>query len=190
MMERGRRTMESSARRNEPNILDEGARVDKARYRPIRLIGLLLILQVIGLGGIGVYQATGVDWDEIVSIDSQGDVSILLDQSGSLSDASLEQAGEVVVFVVLFLPPAFLMLLAGLSFLLLKRRGWLLAAIAQGLSLGICLFFYSELEQSFVYPIMLYCILMVFYLNSHDVRVVFHSRRDPARRNLKARHGS
>lgn len=42
--------MESSARQNEPNILDEGARVDKARYRPIRLIGLLLILQVIGLG--------------------------------------------------------------------------------------------------------------------------------------------
>jgi hypothetical protein len=42
--------MESSARQNEPNIPDEGARVDKTRYRPIRLIGLLLILQVIWLG--------------------------------------------------------------------------------------------------------------------------------------------
>jgi hypothetical protein len=82
-----------------------------------------------------------------------------------------------------------MMLLAGLGFLLLKRRGWLLAAIAQGLSLGVCLWLYAELDPYYVYPIMVYCILMIMYLNSHDVRVVFHSRPGLGKQGLEAPHG-
>jgi len=40
---------------------------------------------------------------------------------------------------------------------------------------------------------MLYCILMILYLNSSVVRVVFHSRREPATtmgRDLEAVHDS
>lgn len=147
-------------------------------YRPVRMIGLLLILQVIGLVAIGAYEVTSVDWEQLDWIELDD-----WDQADPETEATLQQAGEAVVFVVFFLPPAFLMFLAGLGFLLLKRRGWFLAAVAQGLSLAICLFFYSETRPDFVYPIMAYCILMILYLNSRDIRVVFHSRP------VEARHG-
>jgi hypothetical protein len=38
---------------------------------------------------------------------------------------------------------------------------------------------YAELEPVFVYPAMVYCIVMVLYLNSRDVRTVFHPGREP-----------
>jgi small-conductance mechanosensitive channel len=82
------------------------------------------------------------------------------------------QAVEVAVFA-LFVPSAVLTLLSALSFLFLQRRGWLLAAIAQGLSLAVCLWLYSLFQPGYVYPIMAYCILMILYLNSQEVRMVF-----------------
>jgi hypothetical membrane protein len=151
-------------------------------YRPIKVIGLLLILQMIGLAGIGVYESTKVDWDQLVYEQHGSEVTIQTES---------EQVAEAVVFIVFFLPPAVLMFVAGLSLLLLKRRGWLLAAIAQALTLGICLSIYTipELEtQGYIYPIMLYCILMVLYLNSQEVRVVFHSRRGSAKQGAEATH--
>jgi hypothetical protein len=93
------------------------------------------------------------------------------------------QAVEVAAFA-LFAPPAVLTLLSALSFLLLRRRGWLLAAIAQGVSLAVCLWLYSLFQPGYVYPIMAYCILMILYLNSHDVRVAFRPGRDAAKQKL------
>jgi hypothetical protein len=81
------------------------------------------------------------------------------------------------MFVIYFLPPAVLLLLAGLSFVLLRRRGWLLASVAQGVTLLACLFFYPDPRPGFTYPIIAYCILMVLYLNSQGVRAVFQSRK-------------
>ena len=56
--------VDTSAPRNEPDVPAGPARVDKTQYRPIRIIGLLLILQVIGLVGIGVYEFAQVDWEQ------------------------------------------------------------------------------------------------------------------------------
>jgi hypothetical protein len=135
------------------------AEPDKTSYRPIRAIGLLLILEVIGLVALGVYEFTRIDWQRI-----------------NLEDPSREVI-EVAAFA-LFAPPAVLTLLSGLSFLLLRRRGWLLAAIAQGLSLAVCLWLYTLFQPGYVYPVMAYCIPMILYLNSHDVRVVFRRGRE------------
>jgi hypothetical protein len=85
---------------------------------------------------------------------------------------------EVAVFA-LFIPSAVLTLLSALSFLFLYRRGWLLAAIAQGMSLAVCLWLYSWFQPGYVYPIMAYCVLMILYLNSQDVRVVFRPGQSP-----------
>ena len=57
---------------------------------------------------------------------------------------------------VLFVPSGVLTLLSALSFLLMRRRGWLLAAISQGLSLGGGLWLYSWYQPVYVYPIMAY----------------------------------
>ena len=126
----------------------------KTSYRAVRAIGVLLILQVIGLVLLGGYEFLQVDWR---GIELQG---------------QQHRAVEAAVFA-LFIPSGILTLLAALSFLLFHRRGWLLAAIAQGLSLAVCLWLYSLFQPGYVYPIMGYCILMILYLNSQDVRMVF-----------------
>lgn len=129
---------------------------------------MLLALQVVCLVSLGVHEFLQVDWRQI------GPQQIV-------SDASSRQVIEAVS-LVLFVPPAVMTLVSALSFLLLQRRGWLLAAISQGLSLGLCLWLYSQNQPWYVFPIMAYCILMILYLNSQDVRVVFHPRRAATQR--------
>jgi hypothetical protein len=124
------------------------------------VIGALLILEVIGLVLLGGYEFLQVDWTSI-------DLRTLQ-----------PQAVELAVFA-LFIPSAILTLLSALSFLFLYRRGWLLAAIAQGLSLAVCLWLYSWFQPGYVYPIMAYCVLMILYLNSQDVRMVFRTGQSP-----------
>ena len=158
--------VEFPVRRDEPGISSDPARVDETSRRPIRMIGLLLILQAAGLAGIVAYELSLVDWRRL-DLDSP---------SGQLMGAANS---------LLLAPPAVLALLAALGFLFLSRKGWLLAAISQGWSLGVCLWLYSESEPIYIYPVMVYCILMTLYLNSHDVRVVFHAgpeRTGPAPR--------
>ena len=132
-------------------------------YRPVRAIGLLLAFQVVCLAGLGVHEFLQIDWREI---DPQ---RVVLDASSS------RQVIEAVA-LALFVPPAVITLMSALGFLLLRRKGWLLAAISQGVSLGLCLWLYTQVQPWYVYPIMAYCILMILYLNSHDVRVVFHAQ--------------
>ena len=127
-------------------------------YRPVRAIGLLLAFQVVCLVGLGAHEFLQVDWRQIGA------------------EEPSQQMIEALT-LTLFVPPAVMTLMSALSFLLLRRKGWLLAAISQGLSLGVCLWLYSQTQPWYVYPLMAYCILMILYLNSQDVRVVFHVRR-------------
>lgn len=138
---------------------------DNVSYRPVKAIGLLLVLQVAGLVALGAYEffyvLSEVDWRNIDP------------------EAPPQRVVEALA-VFFFTPPAVMMLVSALGFLFMRRRGWLLAAISQGLSLGICLWLYTELQPVYVYPIMAYCVLIILYLNSQDVRTVFHVRRETA----------
>lgn len=138
---------------------------DSASHRPVRAIGGLLILQVAGLAALGAYEFFYVlsefDWRNV----------------------GPEPPPQPIIeglAVFLFAPAAVMMFVSALGFLFMRRRGWLLAAISQGLSLVICLWLYTELRPLYVYPIMAYCVLVILYLNSQDVRTVFHVRREPA----------
>lgn len=123
---------------------------------------MLLILEVIVIVALGGYEFFQLDWRAL-----------------DLDDPSQREI-EAAVFALL-VPSAILTLMSAMSFLFLRRRGWLMAAIAQGLSLAVCLWLYTLFQPDYVYPIMAFCILMILYLNSHDVRVVFHPRRSAAR---------
>ena len=153
--------MESPVRREEPGTLSDPARVDETGRRPVLVVGLLLVLEAAGLAGVVVYELSRVDWRRL---DPES-------PSGQVVGAATS---------LLFAPSAVLAALAALGFLFLSRRGWILAALSQGASLAICLWLYSGSAPLYVYPVMVYCILMVLYLNSHDVRVVFHSGREDA----------
>ena len=132
----------------------------KAAYRTVKVIGVLLILEVVWLILVGAREFSQVYWRGLELGSRQYDVA------------------EVAVYA-LFIPSGILTLMSGLSFLVMRRRGWLLAAIAQGLSLAVSLWLYSWFQPGYVYPIMAYCVVMILYLNSHDVRVVFLSRQAP-----------
>jgi hypothetical protein len=131
---------------------------NKAAYRTVKLIGLLLILEVIGLVAIGGFEFFQIRW------------------GGLNLEGSRHNDVEIAVYA-LFIPSGVLTLMSAFSFLFMRRKGWLLASTAQGLSLGVSLWLYSWFQPPYVYPIMAYCVLMILYLNSYDVRVVFFPRR-------------
>jgi hypothetical protein len=66
--------------------------------------------------------------------------------------------------------PSILGILGAIGFLSAVRGTWLLAMAIQAWSLVACLQAYFANRSSIAYPIMLYSILMVLYLNSADVR--------------------
>lgn len=132
---------------------------DTTSYRPIRVIGVLLLLEVAGLAGLGAYELSQVDWRQV-------------------NFENLSQPMTRALGLLLFVPPGILAVISALSFLLLRRRGWLLAAISQGAILAVCLWLYSTLQPLYVYPVMIYGILLALYLNSRDVRIVFHLERE------------
>jgi uncharacterized membrane protein HdeD (DUF308 family) len=144
-------------------------------YRQVRVVGALLILQGVGLMGLGVYFFGRVDWDRVLVSSGQGQTYIQ-----AIDEPSSQLLEQAVLFAIFFLPSAVLLLLAGLSFLVFRRRGWLLATTAQSLILLVCLFAYPDPRPGFTYPFIAYCILMVLYLNSRSVRAAFHSKEKPA----------
>jgi hypothetical protein len=151
-------------------------------YRPVRVVGALLLLQLVGLASIGVYLFSSIDWDRILALTTE--------QAQTLPGPLEKQLEQAILFAVFFLPSAVLLLIAGLGFVLLRRRGWLLASVAQSVVLLACLFAFPDPRPGFAYPIIAYCILMVLYLNSRAVRTVFHSKRiTPASRGSETAHG-
>jgi MFS family permease len=138
-------------------------------YRQTRILGVLLILQVVAMVGFGVWLFSTIDWDRILTLANE--------QAQDLPKPLERQLEQAILYAIYFLPPAILLLLAGLGFVLLRRRGWMLASVAQAIIMLVCLFFYTDPRPWFAYPIIAYCILMILYLNSQGVRAVVHSRR-------------
>ena len=123
-------------------------------YRQTRLLGVLLILQVGAMVGIGVWLFSRIDWDRVkVLANEPGQIQVQ-----TIDGALLKPLEQAILYVIYFLPPAILLLLAGLGFVLLRRRGWMLASVAQALIMLACLFFYGDSRPWFAYPIIAYCI--------------------------------
>ena len=142
-------------------------------YRQVRVLGVLLLLQVVAMVGIGVWLFASIDWDTVVDLSNKpGQV-----QLHTTDRTTLKEFKRAILFTVYFFGPVVLSLLAGLGFVLLRRRGWMLASVAQALIMLACLFFYGASRPWFAYPIITYCILMILLLNSRSVRAVVHRRR-------------
>ena len=134
---------------------------DRVSYRPVRLVGVLLVLEAVGLASLAayhVYLRAGGPRAEIV--------------------AELRRSFDTLAAGGAFVAAAILAAVAAVGFLFMRRRGWPPAALAQTLGLGACVALYADLEPVFVYPVMVYCIVMVLYLNSRDVRMVFRPGRE------------
>lgn len=136
--------------------------------------------------GLGVWLFASIDWDALVNLSNKpGQIRLQTTDKSVVKD--FERA---ILFTVYFFAPVVLLLLAGLGFVLLRRRGWMLASVAQALIMLSCLFFYGDSRPWFAYPIIAYCILMILLLNSRSVRAVVHRRRlTPAEARPEIAHG-
>ncbi|TAK33452.1 MAG: hypothetical protein EPO21_12805 [Chloroflexota bacterium] len=141
--------------------MKEDAGAEKMHTGVVRIIGVLLLLQAAGLISISVFNVSRL-----------GVAPMTLTFNLSLSPDEVYLVLTTTPLVVL----GILAIVAGISFLLLRRIGWLLAMSVQGLTLYFCLHLYFlGRKPDFVYPIMLYSILMVLYLNSFDVQMAFRA---------------
>ena len=142
-------------------------------YRQARLLGALLILQFLAMVGLGVWLTTRVNWDRaLVVVSGNGQFNVR-----SVEGPWLKALERSIVFDIYFLVPMILLLLSGLGFVLLRRRGWMLASVAQSLIMLACLFYYGDSRPWFAYPLIAYSVLMILLLNSRSVRAVVQSRR-------------
>jgi hypothetical protein len=127
----------------------------KSRPWTVRAIGLLLLVQAAGCVAISAYHFLPFDWE---------------------TDVLSPQQVDALFITVIFLPSAILAFLSAVGFLFLFRTGWLLAMAVQGGVLLGCLLLYLGARPPTIYPVMIYCAAMAFYLNSFDVRVAFYGR--------------
>lgn len=146
------------------------AAADRNRLRLLRLIGGFLLLQAVGLVTLCIYLITRLDWEALEAY------------RGPWTEEKIEALPipylEAIYGSALFIPLAILIVLTGISFLLFRKgqTSWLLAMLMQGLTLMASLTLYFWNSPFFVYPIMLYSIVMVLYLNSYDVRLIYLSK--------------
>jgi hypothetical protein len=134
---------------------------------------MLLLLQVIAMVALGAWLFSSIDWSTIVNLSNEpGQIRLHSDDK-----ETVRHFERAIVYTVYFLGPVVLLLMAGLGFVVLRRRGWMLASVAQALIMLACLFYYGVSRPWFAYPIIVYCILMILLLNSRGVRAVVGRRR-------------
>jgi len=142
------------------------------RTWPVRVIALLLLVQAIGLVGLNVYNIA-------LQANLEQNFDTFLNASDEEMDnlpSEVDQLLEVIVIAALLAPLAVPAVLAAVGFVFLWRWGWMLAMMTQVLILLVCLMLYLEIKPPLVYPLMVYGILMVLYLNVQDVRLAFFTK--------------
>jgi len=139
------------------------------RSWPVRVAGLLLLLEAAGLVAINTANLSRLDWDFL-----RLQAAIALNNVPDATVAAVSTA-------LFFLPSAVLATLAAIGLFFIWRTGWLLAMLTQGLTLLACLVLYFQQEPGIIYPIMLYSVLMVLNLNSFEVRATVHDRTNHSR---------
>jgi magnesium-transporting ATPase (P-type) len=137
-----------------------GPTSNKPRKRPwsVTAVGLLLLLQAVGLFGLGAIHFAMV---------------YLVDSSALRAEELLLGVANKVVMSIIFIPLSLLAVMAAIGFLRLWRNAWTNAMLLQGLTLLIALILYFTAKPFYVYILMLYSIFMVLYLNYYYVQMAF-----------------
>jgi len=132
--------------------------VTLARRRTLVILGLLLLLQAIGLFGLGSSYLFGFAL------------------SASLTPDSLILNLPRTLFSGAFTLLALLALLTTISVLRFRRLAWTSAMAVQGLCLLVALTLYLRERPAFIYFIMLHSLFMVYILNLSDVQAAFRPK--------------
>ncbi len=136
---------------------------EETRFGSVWIVGVLLVLQAALLVSSVVYKIFTL--------------SLVLPQVGTDELAKLPEAVEAGSVLMIFVPLAITAVVAAICFFFRLRIGWLLAIFTQGLCLLAALSLRAQWGWGLLYPaIMLFCLVMVLYLNSSEVRTAFRVR--------------
>jgi hypothetical protein len=125
----------------------------------VRATGLLLFLQAAGFVALSLYLLLPHDWTGI---------------AGTRLEMVPPQQADALSISIILIPAALLALISAVGLIFLLRAGWLLAMAVQGATLLGCLIRYFDTKPQAIFPVMLFCIVMAFYLNSTGVRAAFY----------------
>lgn len=131
----------------------------RSRRWTSRVIALLLVVQAMLLFGISAVVLNRINWQLEVA-------------DPVLSSAALDG----LLLVLLLGPLGVFELVSAVGMWLGGGGAWLRAMIVQGILLIFCLSSYiANRRESFIYLLMLTCIIIVLYLNTNDVRLAYQS---------------
>lgn len=154
--------------------------------RAVRIVGALMIVQALGLIGIGFVHTVAtlaVPW-----ISAQAVADLLARSPVNLLwawERLVEIEKQVSDLNILFLPLGLMAFLAGVGMCGTKQGSvrppvaWLAAMTVQGVQLFLSLLLYFTVKPGYVTVLMLYGVLMVLYLDYSEVADVFRPHRTP-----------
>ena len=127
----------------------------RPRPWPVTAAGLLLLAQGFGFAFLTIYvYPTDLVWQL------------------QHAERFFEQL-RIVLPTIVFGMLAFVGILVSVDFLRLLTNSWLIAVSVEGISLLVALIYYFNSKPLFLYPVMVYGIFMVMYLNYNDVQDAF-----------------
>ena len=185
---------------------EQAAGKRKHRTWPVTAVGLLLLLQAIGLFTLGLLHFG------IAYLGRMGLLGHTLEQSieqqflsllpgparvwirasfGAVNEELLSRMSEsnFTSLGVLFIALSAVAILAAISLLRLQRDAWIWAMLTQGLTLLVALLLYFSGRPWYTYILMFHSSLMVLYLNYHEVRGIFQPKPASIRRVVKTHTG-
>jgi hypothetical protein len=179
---------------------------DRKRTWPVVAVGLLLLLQAIGLLALSAvhfgaaYLVQAGLLEQLLEQSAEEQLLNLLPTPvkmwaiaslGTVNEELLSRMTETtfVSISLLFIVLSAMAILAAISFLRTEQNAWTAAMLVQGLNLLMALILYFRGKPWYVYVMMLYSIPIVLYLNYHEVRVVFQFRPTDPQQARRARIG-
>ncbi len=160
---------------------------------PVKAVGLLLLLQAMGLfalGGMHVAAEYALEqgllqdllhWNGLQTLieilPSRLQTWWIVSLSWGRKELPLKMASGAFVNVgLIYVALSILAVVTAIGFLRMRRNAWTYAMLLQGLCLFIALILYLRGKPIYIYAVMLYAIGMVLYLNYHDVRGAFRPK--------------
>ena len=137
-----------------------------ARPWPVTAVGFLLMLQAVGLFGIGLFY--------VLTVDS---LAILTRTLEMTTRELIWAATHNSLVGIIYLPLSILGVVAAVGMWRLWSAAWLNAMLVQGLSLAVALVLYAGPRPAYVYAVMIYSTIVVVYLYHADIRILPY--RDP-----------
>ncbi len=129
---------------------------------PVRMVTLLLFFEGFVFLGAALYILSDIDFTQYTTIQAYW----------------MQTFPQEIIFILL----AIFAFWAGIAFVALWRSGWVIAMVAQGITLAVAITLYLNGFRIFVYVMIVIANFLVIYLHNPDIQTVFKMKKVKPRR--------